>query len=479
MVLKLYNTLTNNLEVFKPLKKGFAGFYPCGPTVNNYIHIGHARTYTFWDVVKRYLEYSGYKVRLVSNITDIAIDDKILKEVKKAGISFQELITKYTMAYFEDRLKLGLALPDVNCLATQHIQEMTELIEKLLKKGYAYETSDGVYFNISKFKDYGRLSGMKPKELKAGAGKRVKEDEYEKGVAGDFALWKKHKRGEPYWHSPWGKGRPGWHIECSAMSMKYLGETFDIHGGGQDNIFPHHENELAQSEAATGKKFVNYWMHPNLVLMNGEKMSKSKGNFITVRDAAEKYSGLLLRFFYLNTHYRKKIDFNGKDIQAVKLKLNRITEAVRRIKTFSGQGIVAGIPETALLKTLQRVEKNFEDAMDDDFNTSLAITRILELVKEINKHFAEHHGISPKTAGKIFNFMEKTGRIFFGDLFESEILKKEGLNSLSEQLLELIIKLRDEAREKKDYNKSDYIRNELKKNGVILNDNDKTTWSLE
>ena len=279
------------------------------------MHIGHARTYLFWDVVERFLKYLGYDVKHVSNITDISVDDNILKRVRDSGEAFQQLTTRHTKDYFHDRKLLGISDPFTYAIATQHIQEMIELVKDLLNRGYAYEAEDGVYFRISAFPQYGQLSGLDPSKLKAGASGRVDKDEYDKAHVGDFVLWKRAKPGEPFWHSPWGPGRPGWHIECSAMSMKYLGETIDISGGGEDNLFPHHENSIAQSEAVTSKPFVRYWMHVRHLRVGTEKISKSKGNFLTVRDAVKQFDPASLRLFLLTTHYRKPMTFTPDELQ--------------------------------------------------------------------------------------------------------------------------------------------------------------------
>jgi cysteinyl-tRNA synthetase len=469
MPLKIYNTLSKKIEEFKPLKGKKVGFYVCGPTVNNYTHIGHARTYITWDLISRYLLFLGYDLKLVSNITDIAIDDKILKEIKKLKKSFFELTTKYMLAYFEDRKKLGLKEPDVNCLATQHVNEMINLIQILIKKGYAYIADDGIYFKISKFKNYGKLSGINPKELKEGASNRVKAEEYDKDSAADFVLWKNKKGDEPYWYSPFGKGRPGWHIECSAMSMKYLGESFDIHSGGEDNIFPHHENEIAQSEAATGKQFSKYWIHSKHVLMNGEKMSKSKGNFITIRDAVKKYEAINLKFFFLNTHYRKVIDFNEKELKNTNSKLEKIILANKFLNLAKGKN-----ESSELIKKLTIFKTNFESALNDDFNTSLAITQWIRFCKEIQLV----KDLSKNSANKILKYFEKISKIFFGDLKLEKNEKKN--DELSTELIKSLIKIRNKARFDKNFKLSDNIRDELKNLGVILKDSkNSSTWEYE
>ncbi|MDD2678534.1 MAG: cysteine--tRNA ligase [Candidatus Nanoarchaeia archaeon] len=464
MALMIYNTLNGKKEEFKPINGKKVGFYICGPTVNNHIHIGHARSYIFWDLISRYLSFQGFEPRVVSNITDIAIDDKILKELKKLNKSFFELTTHYMLSYFFDRKSLGLKEPDINCLATQHINEMIELVQKLLDKKYAYKADDGIYFDISKFKDYGKLAKIKPKELKEGASNRVKAEEYDKDSAADFVLWKNYKEGEPYWHSPFGKGRPGWHIECSAMSMKYLGESFDIHAGGEDNIFPHHENEIAQSEAATGKTFSKYWIHMKHVLMNGEKMSKSKGNFITVKDAVKKYGALLLRFFFLTTHYRKNIDFTEKELENAKAKLKKIILAFKLLESAKGSN-----DSKELMKKFEDLKKSFESAMNDDFNTSLAITQWIGFCKEIQSI----KGLSRASAKKILIYFGRIKDVFFGDIE----LFDEKKGDESKKFIEIAIDIRNKARSLKNFELSDYARKKLEEEGIKINDSkDSASW---
>ena len=478
VLMKIYNTLTKKVEEFKPFSDTVRCYF-CGLTVNNLMHVGHARCYIFWDVVKRWLEYLGYKTKTVSNITDISIDEKILKKVKEAGIPFQQYTEFYTKAYFEDRAALGIARNDVHPSAMQHIQEMIELIERLLERGYAYKTEDGVYFKISKFKDYGKLSGISKAKLKAGASGRVSADEYEKEEISDFALWKFVKPDEPYWYSPWGKGRPGWHIECSAMAMKYLGESFDIHGGGEDNIFPHHENEIAQSEAATGKQFVKYWMHVKHILINGQKMSKSLGNFITARDAVSKYGPLLVRFFMLNTHYRKQLDFNEADILTTKEKLEKILDAFILLKQSIDEGasVKADQNDVKRLRDAFEAQKvKIEDAMNDDFNIPLAITELLEMIKEINKFVDKYSAVDQKFAYEIYGFFEKFYRVLLGDLLDRYLKKYEE----NKGIVKILIEQRSSARARKDFATSDAIRAGLKANGIILEDEKSgTRWKID
>ncbi len=465
--LKLYNTLKKDVERFEPLEPNKVRIYTCGLTVNDYMHIGHARTYTVWDVLIRYLKFLGYEVLHVSNITDISIDEKILKRLEEEKISYQQLIEKYTKAYFEDRESLGIERADVHPSAMQHIQEMIELIEKLIEKGYAYKAEDGVYFSIRKFKDYGKLSGIKVTELMAGASGRVTKDEYDKEYVGDFALWKTTKPNEPYWYSPWGKGRPGWHIECSAMSMKYLGESFDIHTGGEDNIFPHHENEIAQSEAATGKQFVKYWLHTKHVLLGGEKMSKSYKRLIYLRDAIKKYGAKNLRLYLLMTHYRKQLLFEEKGIEEARIIADRITKAAQLLR----RSIEINKEET---KEKELYEKCYEDflkfieAMNDDLNTPLAIKYLDEMARSIIS-FVDSNGLLNKEyAEKISQLLDPLGRIIFGSLYDKEI--KIELEEGFKNLIENMIKERMELRKKGDFKKADEIRENLRKIGIEVED---------
>ena len=317
--LRMYNTLTKRKEPFTSREAGKVRMYTCGLTVNYFMHIGHARTYIFWDVVTRFLEHLGYEVMHVSNVTDISVDDNILKRVRASGEAFQQFVTRHTWEYYLDRHLLGIADPLTYAIATQHIQEMIDMIQVLLDKEYAYEADDGVYFKIRAFPGYGRLAGIDLEKLQAGASGRLDKDEYNKDQVGDFVLWKRAKPNEPFWYSPWGPGRPGWHIECSAMAKKYLGETLDLSGGGEDNIFPHHENSIAQSEAANGQPYVRYWMHVRHLKLDGKKMSKSVGNLITVREAVERYSAAALRLYLLTTHYRKPLTFRDSEVARLHL----------------------------------------------------------------------------------------------------------------------------------------------------------------
>ena len=355
MGLKIFNTMGMRKEEFTPLRKGEVRIYVCGPTVYDFIHVGNARAFVIADVVRRYLEYKGYKVTLVSNITDI--DDKMIKRSQETGLSLQQLGEIYSNAYFEDIAALNIKKPDICPRATQHIPEIIEAIEKLIQKGYAYQVDGDVYFNVMKFEDYGKLSGNKIEALEMGA--RIEVNPKKKNPA-DFALWKAQKKGEPGWHSPWGKGRPGWHIECSTMAMKYLGETFDIHMGGKDLIFPHHENEIAQAEALTGKTFARYWIHNEWLTVEGQKMSKSLGNFITVRDALKTYNPQVLRFFLISAHYRSPLDFNKENLRLAEVNLMKIINALEKLAALK-ERTEGGDEEKNLLSNIRKAkESKFE-----------------------------------------------------------------------------------------------------------------------
>lgn len=382
MSLKIYNTLSRQKEVFVPLVEGRVGIYVCGPTVYGHSHIGHAKSYVSFDVVVRWLRHLGYKVKYVQNITDVGHltdnadegEDKIAEQAKREKLEPMEIAQAYTRSFFEDMDALGVLRPNISPTASGHIPEQIELIKTLIQKGYAYEVNGSVYFSVSAFSGYGKLSGRtKQEELEAGTRVAVRS---EKRNPSDFALWKKAEPGHLMrWPSPWGWGYPGWHIECSAMSMKYLGETFDIHGGGMENQFPHHECEIAQSEAATGKPFVRYWMHNNMVTVNGVKMGKSLGNFTTIKDALQKVSPLVLRFFILQSHYRSTLDFSDAALYAAKAGLDKLHETYARL---------LNAPEGTGVLKLKRFEQAFHEAMNDDFNSPVAIAVLFDLAREVN-----------------------------------------------------------------------------------------------
>ncbi len=429
MVLKLYNTLTRKRETFKSIKKGEVGIYVCGPTVNGVPHLGHARSQITFDVLRRYLIYSNYKVKFVSNITDI--DDKIINKANELGIDIKELTRKNLLEHLQDYSALGVMKPDFQPKATEYVKQMIELIKLLDSKGYAYVGDDGVYFDISKFKKYGKLSGQKIENLQMG-----------KRIAGksnhDFVLWKFSKEGEPSWNSPWEKGRPGWHIECSAMSNSILGMPFDIHGGGQDLIFPHHEDEIAQSEAGYGTKFANYWVHNGMVNVDKIKMSKSLGNFKTIKDLLKEYSGEIIRYFVISNHYRKPVDFSRKTLENAKV-------AYQRLKN-----IISELEEDKVANKIYL--KAFEDAMNDDLNTPKALQVLWKLVRDKN------------AKGK-YSTIKKMDEVLGLKLLEKEEI------GVPDDILE-IVKLREVARAKKDWKESDALREVLKKEGYLVDDTD-------
>ena len=466
--LKIYNTLTKRKELFKSLEPKKVRMYTCGLTVNYLMHIGHARTYIFWDVVERLLRYLQYEVIHISNVTDISVDDNILKRVRASGEAFQQLVTRHTRDYYHDRRLLGIADPYTYTVATQYIQEMIELVQQLLDKGYAYEAEDGIYFRISAFPNYGRLAGINPKQLKAGAGGRIDQDEYDKESVGDFVLWKRAKPDEPFWHSPWGPGRPGWHIECSAMSKKYLGDTIDISGGGEDNLFPHHENSIAQSEAASGKPYVRYWMHIRHLQFAGEKMSKSVGNILTVRDAVERYSAATLRLFLLSTHYRKPLTFKEEDLQRTNSQLDSLRYVLTRLHAFKSERKNTSTIDNEILAELEKARSKMETALLDDFNTGRAINQLFQFIRYINQKLEAPQTISNNTVDEVLIFLNEMGTILFGDLYTREVdLKTEPVIG---ELVELLLQERDRLRQNQKYQQADAIRTALQKIGFEIAD---------
>ncbi|MFA6528869.1 MAG: cysteine--tRNA ligase, partial [Candidatus Gracilibacteria bacterium] len=376
MTLKVKNTLTGKKEEFKPLNGKKVGMYVCGPTVYDFAHLGHGRSAMVFDIIRKYLKYKGYEVTFVSNYTDV--DDKMITRANKEGITIQQLAEKIIPEYRADYGQLKIDKPDHQPKATEYIPQMIKLIEKLIEKGYAYELDDGVYFEVEKFPSYGKLSGQNQDELKAGA--RIEKDD-KKRHPHDFVLWKKAKPNEPSWPSPWGDGRPGWHIECSAMSMNLLGESFDIHGGGMDLIFPHHEDEIAQSECATGKPYVKYWLHNGFININNEKMSKSLGNFFTLKDIFKKYDPNTVRFLLISTHYRSPINFSHDLLDQSENALNRIKDFLINLKNYKSK---AEKSDPSLEKILEETIKDFEKRMDDDFDTAGGIGVLYNMIKEIN-----------------------------------------------------------------------------------------------
>jgi cysteinyl-tRNA synthetase len=466
--LKIYNSLRKRKERFVPLESGKVRMYTCGLTVNYLMHIGHARTYVFWDIVERFLRYLDYEVIHVSNVTDISVDDNILKRAKANDQAFQQLVTRHTQDYYHDRRLLGIADPFTYAVATQHIQEMIELVQRLIDRGVAYEAEDGVYFRITTFPNYGQLSGINPSALQAGAGGRIDKDEYDKDSIGDFVLWKRAKPGEPFWYSPWGPGRPGWHIECSAMSAKYLGHTLDISGGGEDNIFPHHENSIAQSEAAHGTTYVRYWMHVRHLQLDGEKMSKSTGNFLTVREALNQYSAAALRLFLLTTHYRKPLRFKDTEIQRSQKLLDRLRQVLTRLQASNERRGNPSQAEKQIVASLQEARQSFESALLDDFNTGRSINHLFQWVNSVHTFFETHNEITNETTREMLAFFEAVGTILFGDLYTREVLSKP--DPIITRLVELLLQQREQYRHEQQYEEADKIRTILSKLGFEITD---------
>lgn len=459
--MKIFNTLTRRKEEFVPLEEGKVKMYVCGPTVYNLIHIGNARPMIIFDTVRRYMEYKGYEVNYVSNFTDV--DDKIIKKAIEEGVSAEEISTRYIKECKKDMADMNVKPATTAPQATQEIQGMIDMIQTLIDKGYAYPAADGtVYFRVKKFKEYGKLSHKNLDDLQSGFRSLKVSGEDQKEDPLDFVLWKPKKEGEPSWPSPWCDGRPGWHIECSVMSKKYLGEEIDIHAGGEDLIFPHHENEIAQSECCNGKIFARYWMHNGFLNIDNRKMSKSLGNFRTVRQIGEQYDLQVLRFFMLNAHYRSPLNFSADLMEAAKNSLERILEAAGKLSDRKDNGAAENITEEelALLKEAEGFVTKFEAAMDDDFNTADALAAIFELVKFANT-----------------NVDENSSREFAGDLYEelfklSDVLglKIEKKEEILDKEIEDLIQERQAARKAKDFKRADEIRDELLKKGIILKD---------
>ena len=459
--MKIFNTLTRRKEEFVPLEEGKVKMYVCGPTVYNLIHIGNARPMIIFDTVRRYMEYKGYEVNYVSNFTDV--DDKIIKKAIEEGVSAEEISTRYIKECKKDMADMNVKPATTAPQATQEIQGMIDMIQTLIDKGYAYPEADGtVYFRVKKFKEYGKLSHKNLDDLQSGFRSLKVSGEDQKEDPLDFVLWKPKKEGEPSWPSPWCDGRPGWHIECSVMSKKYLGEEIDIHAGGEDLIFPHHENEIAQSECCNGKIFARYWMHNGFLNIDNRKMSKSLGNFRTVRQIGEQYDLQVLRFFMLNAHYRSPLNFSADLMEAAKNSLERILEAAGKLSDRKDNGAAENITEEelALLKEAEGFVTKFEAAMDDDFNTADALAAIFELVKFANTNVDENS--SREFAGGLYEELFK-----LSDVLGLKIEKKE---EILDKEIEDLIQERQAARKAKDFKRADEIRDELLKKGIILKD---------
>ena len=458
--MKIYNTMSKRKEEFVPLEEGKVKMYVCGPTVYNFIHIGNARPMIVFDTVRRYFEYKGYDVNFVSNFTDV--DDKIIKKANEEGVTAEEISKRYIAECKKDMEGMNIEPATKNPLATEEIGGMIEMIRTLIEKGYAYETIGTVYFRTRKFKDYGKLSHKNLDDLQSGGRTLLVTGEDEKEDPLDFVLWKPKKEGEPAWQSPWGEGRPGWHIECSEMSKKYLGEQIDIHAGGEDLIFPHHENEIAQSEAANGKEFAKYWMHNGFLNIDNRKMSKSLGNFFTVREISEKYDLQVLRFFMLSAHYRSPLNFSAELMESARSGLNRIVTAAENLKFLIGNASAEKMTEEEKEKFEKSKEyvDSFEKAMDDDFNTADAIAAVFELVKYINTT------ADGESSGEYLESLLKR-LVSLTDVL-GIIVEKE--DEILDADIEALIAERQAARKEKNFARADQIRDELLAKGIILED---------
>jgi cysteinyl-tRNA synthetase len=486
MALRVYNTMTQKKEELIPLHKGRIGMYACGVTVYDLCHIGHARSAVVFDVIYRYLRYKGYEVTYVRNFTDV--DDKIIKRAQEEGVGTEEIAARFIKEFYVDMGALGMLPPTVEPKATEHIPEMIALVQRLIEKGHAYELEGDVYYAVESFPEYGKLSKRSLDEMQAGA--RVEVDERKKNPL-DFALWKTAKPGEPSWDSPWGKGRPGWHIECSAMSQRYLGDTLDIHGGGKDLIFPHHENEIAQAEGATGKTFARFWLHNGFVNIDKEKMSKSLGNFLTIKEILKEYHPEIVRFFLLSRHYRSPIDFSTQGMAEARQGLTRFYQTLAGIdealqKTGSKQKGKSSSEERAALQKAETFARRFEEAMDDDFNTAVVIAALFELNHEITGLLQNPPPSAAQIltkgkeafalAGKVLGILQEKPSVFL----EKERQRKTQALTIPPEEIERLIGERNDCRGKKNWKRADEIRDQLSSHGIILEDGpEETTWRVQ
>ena len=456
--MRIYNTMSRQKEEFVPIEAGKVKMYSCGPTVYDYFHIGNARPFIIFDTLRRYFEYLGYEVTFVQNFTDI--DDKMINRANKEGITVKELGERFIAEYFKDAEALGIKRATIHPKATENIDAIIDVVKKLEEKGYAYCVDGNVYFRTKKFEGYGKLSHQPLDELCAGARIDINEG---KEDPMDFALWKAQKEGEPAWESPWGMGRPGWHIECSAMVNKFLGNTIDIHSGGKDLIFPHHENEIAQSECANGCEFAHYWMHNGYINIDNRKMSKSLGNFFTIRDITEKYEPQVVRFFMLSAHYRSPVNFSDALMAQARSAMERVYNCIENLEFLkkSAEKRDANDEENILLEELKKAKKRFLDAMDDDLNTADAISAIFDIVSAANKYISQDGGNSLAVIEATLSGIHELGGVL--GLFES----KEKIASAE---IEALIEKRNEARRAKNYQEADRIRDELKAKNIELKD---------
>ncbi|AKN33000.1 cysteinyl-tRNA synthetase [Clostridium carboxidivorans P7] len=455
--MKVFNTIARKKEEFIPLSEKEVKMYVCGPTVYNFFHIGNARTFVVFDTIRRYLEYRGYKVKFIQNFTDI--DDKMIKRAKEDNITVKELGDKFIEEYYKDADSLNIERATVNPRATEYINEIVDFVKELIDRGYAYEVDGDVYFHTKKFKDYGKLSGQNLEDLQAGA--RISVDERKKDPM-DFAVWKSQKPGEPAWKSPWGMGRPGWHIECSCMAYNLLGETIDIHAGGSDLAFPHHENEVAQSEARTGKTFAKYWMHSAFVNVNNEKMSKSLNNFFTAREILEKYDSDVIRLFMLSGHYRTQINFSMESLESMKAAMDRLYNSISNLESLLEETKQEELmdQEVEYIKILDGYKEKYIEKMDDDFNTADAVSVIFDLIRDINTNVKIDS--SKKLIKHCLNLIKELGKPL-------GILQKSKKGNLEEKI-EALIEERQQARKDKNWALSDKIRDDLKEQGILLED---------
>jgi len=467
--MKIYNTLNNKKEEFIPVNPPNVSIYVCGPTVYDYFHIGNARSFIMADIIRRYFEYKGYKVKYVMNLTDV--DDKIIRKANEDGITAKELSQRYIDAFMEDIAKLKIKKADVYPKATDNMTEMIEMVKTLESKGFAYNKNGDVFYDVLKFDDYGKLSGKNTEQLESGS--RIEINDIKNNPL-DFSLWKKAKDGEPYWESPWGNGRPGWHLECSAMSMKHLGKTIDIHAGGNDLIFPHHENEIAQSEACCTNKFVRYWVHFGFLNLQNEKMSKSLGNFFTARDILKEFSPFAIRLLFNQTHYRSPLAFSKELLTSAEKGLGKIFNLADEISSKLKSTVTEG--ETPDLD-FSNYYSQFEIAMDDDFNTSQAVAVIFDFVKNINKLISNSENLSTEFYQSAKQFLQKTAVEVLG-IIEFNTKNTSSNSTLDEELIQVLIDLRLQAKADKNYNLSDQIRDKLKALGIELKDTkDGTTYT--
>lgn len=479
--MRFYNTMSNKIEEFETIEKGKVKMYVCGPTVYNYIHLGNARPIIVFDTLARYFKYRGYDVTYIQNFTDV--DDKIIKRANEEGISVKEVTEKYIKGFFEDIESLNISDDIVRPKVTENMPEIIEIIKKLIDEGFAYEKDGNVFFEVKKFEEYGSLSNQKIDELEIGTRVDIME---EKNNPLDFALWKRKKEGEPYWDSPWGQGRPGWHIECSAMAKKYLGDTFDIHGGGQDLVFPHHENEIAQSRCAYHGNFANYWLHNGFIQVNGDKMSKSLGNFFLLREILGKFPGNVIRLFILGTHYRKPINFSMDNMEDSRKTLKNIITSMNNFSEIIGKFSDKGSHEgevsdntgnnsiNEFKEKVNELDKKFMEAMDEDMNTPQALAVIFDQIKETKKFSVNVS--SGEEAGALNYSYNSLGKKLEEVLGIELVLEEENKNfknndKLTGNLIELLIKLRADARKEKNFKLSDEIRDNLKELGIEIQDN--------